>query len=421
VVTPAEAVANVRSGDHVFIGSGAASPDALVQALTDRAADLRDVSVIHIFTLGPAPYVDAARQGSFRHVALFVGPNVRNAVWDGRAEVVPVHLHQAPSLFEGVYPLDWAFVQVSPPDRHGWCSLGVSVDVVGAAVRHARHVVAEINPRMPRTFGRTQVRVESFDAVVDVDRPIAELAPPPETEVSRRIGERVAAMVRDGDVLQVGIGTIPNATLAALHDHRHLGIHTEALTDGVLGLMEAGAVDNSRKERKRGKTVCSFAMGTRHLYDFVDDNPSVEFHGAEFVNDPTLLAGLSNLVAVNGALQVDLTGQVDADSIGTSIWSGVGGQVDFIRGASASPGGRPIIVLPSTALGGSVSRIVPALDRGAGVVTTRADVHYVVTEFGVADLFGRTLAERVEALLAIAHPDHQADLETGARELGVLR
>jgi 4-hydroxybutyrate CoA-transferase len=421
VLTAAQAVADVRSGERVFIGSGAASPDELVAALTARGPELRDVGVFHIFTLGPAPYVSPEHAGSFRHVALFVGPNVRNAVWEGRADMIPVHLHQAPGLFNGPYPLDWAFIQVSPPDRHGWCSLGVSVDVVGEAVRSARHVVAEVNPNMPRTFGRTQVHVDALHGIVHVDRSLLELESPQPNDVSDRIGAHVASMVRDGDCLQLGIGATPNACLAALHSHRHLGIHTEALTDGIVSLMEAGAVDNSRKEMKRGKTVCSFVMGTRALYDFVDDNPSVEVHGAEYVNDPARIARLSNMVAVNGALQVDLTGQVDADSIGVNIFSGFGGQADFIRGSAASAGGRPIIVLPSTAKGGTLSRIVPTLAQGSGVVTTRADVHYVVTEWGIASLFGRTIAERIRALLGVAHPDHRDALAAEATGLGLLR
>jgi len=414
-------VSGVSSGQRVFIGSGAAEPNALVEALTARTDELRDVEVFHIFTLGPAPYVAPEHAGVFRHVALFVGPNVRDAVWEGRADVVPVHLHEAPGLFSSVYPLDWALVQLSPPDRHGWCSMGVSVDVVGEAIRNARHVVAEINPRMPRTFGRTQVHVNDIDFLVEVDHPLPELDPPEPTDISMRIADRVAELIRDGDCLQLGIGAIPNACLATLANHRHLGIHTEALSDGVVALVEAGAVDNSQKEMKKGKTVCSFVMGTQNLYDFVDDNPSVEVHGAEFVNDPARIARLSNMVAINSALQVDLTGQVDADSLGTAIWSGFGGQVDFIRGAAASHGGRPIIVMPSTAKGGQVSRIVPALARGAGVVTTRADVHLVVTEWGVADLFGRTIRERIEQLIGIADPSHRGDLEDEARQLGLLR
>ncbi len=421
VVDAASAVADVRSGERVFIGSGAAEPTGLVEALTARGPELRDVGIFHIFTLGPAPYCDPGHEKSFRHVALFVGPNVRAAVWEGRADVIPVHLHEAPGLFATAYPLDWAFVQLSPPDRHGWCSMGVSVDVVGEAIRNARRVVAEINPRMPRTLGRTQVHVSDLHAVVEVHHPLPELEPPAPDDVSARIGANVATLVEDGACLQLGIGSIPNACLAALGDRRHLGLHTEALTDGIVDLVEAGAVDNSRKAFKRGKTVCSFVMGTQRLYDFVDDNPGVEVHGSEFVNDPTRIARLDDVVAVNSALAVDLTGQVSADSLGTHIWSGFGGQVDFIRGAAASRGGRPVIALPSTAKGGTVSRIVGALTPGAGVVTTRADVHYVVTEWGVASLFGRSVRERIEALVAVAHPDHRDGLEVEARELGLLR
>ena len=420
-VSTTEAVAGVRSEDRVFIGSGAAEPAGLVNALTARASELRGVGIFHIFTLGPAPYCDPEHEESFRHVALFVGPNVRAAVWDGRADVIPVHLHEAPGLFASTYPLDWALVQLSPPDRHGWCSMGVSVDVVGEAVRNARHVVAEINPQMPRTMGRTQVHVSDLHAIVEVDHPLPELEPPVADEVSTRIGTNVAGLVEDGACLQLGIGVIPNACLAALGDRRHLGVHTEALTDGIVDLAEAGAIDNSRKAFKRGKSVCSFVMGTQRLYDFVDDNPGVEVHGSEFVNDPTRIARLANVVAVNSALAVDLTGQVSADSLGTHIWSGFGGQVDFIRGAAASPGGRPVIALPSTAKGGAVSRIMGSLAPGSGVVTTRADVHYVVTEWGVAELFGRPLRARIDALLEVAHPDHRGALEDEARELGLLR
>lgn len=420
-LSAADAVAQVRSGDQVFIGSGAAEPTSLVTALTDRGPELRDVGIFHIYTLGPAPYCDPGHEGSFRHVALFVGANVRTAVWEGRADVIPIHLHQVPGLFASALPLDWAFVQLSPPDRHGWCSMGVSVDVVGEAVRNARHVVAEINPNMPRTMGRTQVHVSDLHAVVEVDHPLPEVVPPVPDDISTRIGANVATLVDDGACLQLGIGVIPNACLAALTDRRHLGVHTEALTDGIVALAAAGAIDNSKKEFKRGKSVCSFVMGTRDLYDYVDDNPGVEVHGSEFVNDPTRIARLSNVVAVNSALAVDLTGQVNADSLGTQVWSGFGGQVDFIRGAAASPGGRPIIALPSTAKGGTVSRIVGALAPGAGVVTTRADVHYVVTEWGVAELFGQPLRQRIEALVGVAHPDHRSDLEAEARELGLLR
>lgn len=417
----ATAVSGIGSGQRVLVGSGAAEPEALVEAMAARADALRDVRVLHIYTLGVAPYVEPGMEHSFRHVAFFVGDNVRAAVHEGRADLVPIHLHQVPSLFDRVEPLDWVLVQVSPPDRHGMCTVGVSADIVTAALRTGARAVAEVNPQMPRTHGNCHVPVERFEALVDVDRPLREVAPPPADEVSRRIGEHVAGLVRDGDCLQVGIGAIPNAVLGALTGHRHLGIHTEALTDGVVDLVEAGAVDNSRKAVKNGRSVCSFVLGTRRLYDFVDDNPAVALHGSDYVNDPEIIARIDDMVAVNSAIQVDLTGQVDADSVGSAVYSGFGGQVDFIRGASRSRRGRPVIALPSTAKGGSISRLVPCLAPGAGVVTTRADVHHVVTEFGVADLFGRPLRERVEALLAIAHPDHRDELERGAKAMGLLR
>lgn len=421
VGTAADAVADIGSGQRVLVGSGAAEPEALVEAMTARAAELRDVRVLHIYTLGVAPYVAPGMERSFRHVAFFVGDNVRAAVHEGRADLVPVHLHQVPSLFHRVEPLDWVLVQVSPPDRHGMCTVGVSADIVTAALRTGARAVAEVNPAMPRTHGNSHVPVERFEWIVEVDRPLREVHPPEPDEVSRAIGAHVASLVRDGDCLQVGIGAIPNAVLGSLRGHRHLGIHTEALTDGVVDLVEAGAVDNSRKSVKNGRSVCSFALGTQRLYDFVDDNPAVALHGSDYVNDPEVIARIDDMVAVNSAIQVDLTGQVNADSVGSAVYSGFGGQVDFIRGASRSRGGRPVIALPSTAKGGTVSRLVACLEPGAGVVTTRADVHHVVTEFGVADLFGRPMRERVTALLAIAHPDHRLELERGARALGLLR
>jgi acetyl-CoA hydrolase len=420
-VSAADAVASVRSGEHVFIGSGAAEPTELSDALTARADELLDVKVFHIYTLGTAPYTAPELERSFRHVAFFVGSNVRQAVHEGRADFVPVHLHQVPSLFQRVYPLDWAFVQLSPPDRHGWCTAGVSADVVMGAIRNARHVVAEINPAMPRSLGNTGVHVSSLHSFVEVDRPLPEVAPIEPNDTVERIGANVAELIRDGDCLQLGIGGIPNSVLAQLRDHRHLGIHTEALTDGVVDLYEAGAITNERKSIKRFRSVCSFALGTRRLYDFVDDNLAVSMHGAEYVNDPEVIARNEDVVAVNSAIEVDLTGQVDADSIGVSVYSGIGGQVDFIRGAAESRGGRPVIALQSTARGGTVSRIVPTLTPGAGVVTTRGDVRFVVTEWGVADLFGSPMHQRATDLIGIAHPDMRDDLERQARDLGLLR
>jgi 4-hydroxybutyrate CoA-transferase len=418
--TAAGAVAGIASGDRVFIGSGAAEPVSLVEAMTDRAPELRDVNVLHIFTMGCAPYVEPQYEPSFRHTAFFVGPNVREAVQQGRADFVPVFLTEIPKLFATRYPLDWALVQLSPPDRHGYCTVGVSADLVVSAIRNARHVVAELNPRMPRTLGDTAVHVSRLDATVEVDRPVPELTPAAPSDVITAIGRNVAGLIADGDCLQIGIGGIPDAVLAQLGDRRHLGVHTEMLTDGVVALYEKGAIDGSRKTVEREKIVCSFAIGTALLYDFVDDNAVVAFHGNEFTNDPFVIAQNDDVVAVNSAIQVDLTGQVNADSFGVQVYSGIGGQVDFIRGASRSRGGRPVIALPSTAMADSVSRIVPTLAEGAGVVTSRGDVHYVVTEHGVADLYARGVHERARALIGVAHPDFRESLERTAYELGLL-
>jgi 4-hydroxybutyrate CoA-transferase len=413
-VTPDEAVSGIRSGDRVYIGSGAAEPDSLVEALTARARALRDVRLLHALTFGPARYVAPEHAESFRVTTFFISPNVREAVAAGRADFVPVFLHETGRLCQD---LDWALVQLSPPDRHGFCSTGVSADVTVAALRAARHVAAEINPRMPRTLGDTLVHIDRLAAITEVDRPLPELAPPPVSPPMRRISEQIAEMIGDGDCLQIGIGGIPNTVLAMIGDRRHLGIHTEMLTDGIVALHQAGAIDGSRKTVMPGHIVCTFAAGTRALYDFVHDNPLVSFRACDFTNDPHVIGQNDNAVAVNSALQIDLTGQVDADSIGPHIFSGIGGQVDFIRGASRSRGGRPIIAILSTAMDGKVSRIVPALTPGAGVVTSRGDVHHVVTEHGHVNLFGMGVHERARALISIAHPDFREELERGAHEL----
>jgi 4-hydroxybutyrate CoA-transferase len=351
-------VSGIGSGHRVFIGTGPSEPEGLVEALSARGGTLRDVQIVHCLTMGKAPYVAPEFAQSFRVTTLFIAPNLREAVLEGRAEFVPVFLNEAPRLFETRYPIDWALVQLSPPDRHGFCSTGVSADVTVTAIRQARHVVAEINPRMPRTLGDTMVHLERLHAITEVDRPIPELAPPPVSDVMRRISALVAEMIGDGDCLQIGIGGIPNTVLEIIGDRRHLGIHTEMLTDGIVGLYRTGAIDGSRKTIVPRKIVCSFAAGTQQLYDFAHDNPLVAFHGSEFTNDPYVIGQNDNAVAVNSAIQIDLTGQVDADSIGSHLFSGIGGQVDFIRGAARSRGGRPIIAVPSTAKDGTVSRIV---------------------------------------------------------------
>jgi 4-hydroxybutyrate CoA-transferase len=419
-LTAAEAVAGIASGDRVFVGSGAAEPSSLVVAMTDRAAQLRDVSVLHIFTMGGAPYCDPRHATSFRHTAFFVGPNVRAAVQEGRADFVPVFLAEIPALFRTRYPLDWALVQVSAPDRHGYCTVGVSADVVVPAIRSARRIVAEVNPRMPRTHGDTMVHISRLHATVEVDHALPELEVPPITPETEALARNVASLIGDGDCLQTGIGAIPDAVLGQLADRRHLGVHTEMLSDGIVRLYEAGAIDGSRKAVIPEKIVASFVLGTSRLYDFVDDNPVVSLHGNDFVNDPFMIARNDNVVAVNSAIQIDLTGQVNSDSLGTQVYSGIGGQVDFIRGAARSRNGRPVIALPSTARGGTVSRIVPTLTEGAGVVTTRGDVHYVVTEHGVADLYARGLRDRARALIGVAAPQFREALARAARGRGLV-
>lgn len=419
-VSAEQAVAGIKSGERVFIGSGAAEPNALVKAMTARAPELRDVNVLHILTLGDAPYVAPEYAASFRHTAFFIGHNVREAVQQGRADFMPIFLGEIPALFEQRLPLDWALVQLSPPDKHGYCTVGVAADVVMGAIRHARNVVAEINPNMPRAWGNTIIHVDELHAAVEVDYPLPELQPEPIDEVSAAIGRHVAGLIDDGDCLQLGIGTIPNAVLKELRNHTHLGVHTEMLSDGIVDLVRCGAIDCTRKNYHPDKIICSFVMGTRALYDFVDDNPFVESYGNEFVNDPFNIAKNDRMVAVNSAIQVDLTGQVNSDSVGSRPYSGIGGQVDFIRGAARSRGGRPIIALPSTAKGSEVSRITPTLMEGAGVVTSRGDVHYVVTEHGVANLYAKGIRQRARALIDIAHPKFREQLERKARALNLL-
>ncbi|MCA9682905.1 MAG: acetyl-CoA hydrolase/transferase family protein, partial [Myxococcales bacterium] len=360
LTSAAEAVAGIRSGERVFVGSGAAEPERLVEAMTARHGELSAVEVYSILTLGGAPYVAPQYADSFRHVAFFIGHNTREAVQSGRADFMPIFLSEIPALFRERVPIDWALVQLSPPDRHGYCTVGVAADVVVSAIRNAKHVVAEINSNMPRTWGDTLVHISQLHAAVEVDTPIPELAVDEIDEVSATIGKHVAALVEDGDCLQLGIGSIPNAVLAALRGHQHLGVHTEMLSDGIVDLVEAGVVDCAAKNYRPRKAICSFVMGTRRLYEFIDDNPMFEFYPNDYSNDPFVIARNDHMVAINAALEVDLTGQVCADSLGTHFYSGIGGQVDFIRGAARSKGGKPIIALPSTTLvdGERVSRIV---------------------------------------------------------------
>ena len=418
IVSAGEAVAGIQSGQQLFVHGGAATPSVLLDALTARANELRDVGIIHLHTEGPAPHLAPDVAANFRHRALFIGPNAREAVNDGRADYVPVFLSDIPELFSsGVLPLDAVFINVSPPDAHGYCSLGTSVDATFAAIHAASTVIAQINTAMPRTLGDSFVRVDQIDLAVEVDEPPHEHRVEPVGETERRIGEYVAELVPDRATIQMGIGSIPAAVALALRGKRDLGIHTELFTDPVLDLVAAGAVTGEAKEINRGKIVTAFLMGSQRLYDFVDDNPMIEMRPVDYTNDTSVIRRFRRMVAINSAISIDLTGQVSADSIGTRFYSGVGGQMDFMRGAALAEHGRAIIALPSMAANGAISRIVPVLAEGAGVVTSRAHVRTVVTEFGVAELFGRSVRERAGELIAIAHPDVRDELAREAHRL----
>jgi acyl-CoA hydrolase/GNAT superfamily N-acetyltransferase len=406
-----QALRVVKRGDSVFIGSGAAVPQLLVEELAKMSMDFADNEIVHLWTLGIAPYTQPKFKYQFRHDAFFIGDNVRDAVSEGRADYTPIFLSEIPHLFRsGRMPLDVAIIQVTPPDEHGFCSFGVSVDIVRPAAESARYVIAEVNARMPWTLGNSFIHMNDIDVVVEHEAAVLELSYPAPDEVAQGIGENIARLIDDGSTLQMGIGTIPDSILEALLDHKDLGVHTEMLSDGVIDLVEAGVLTNARKTLHRGKIVASFVIGTQRLYDWVDHNPFIEFHPSDYVNDPFVVSQNDNMVAINSALEVDLTGQVCSDSIGYLFYSGIGGQVDMIRGAARSRGGKPIIALPSTAKDGTVSRIVSHLSEGAGVVTTRGDVHYVVTEYGVAYLHGKNIRERALALIHIAHPDFRSEL-----------
>lgn len=411
IVTPSQAVAGIGSGDRVYVQCAAAVPSVLLDALVERAPELHDVSMVHLHTEGPGPHLAPEMASHFRHRALFIGPNARQAVNDGRADYVPVFLSDVPHLFtSGALKLDAVLVNATPPDAHGFCSLGTSVEAMHAAVRAARTVIVQFNRSMPRTLGESFIHVTEIDLATEVDVPPYAHPVGVIGDVERQIGAHVADLIPDGATLQLGIGAIPAATALFLRDKRDLGIHTEMFTDPVVDLVEAGVVTGAAKERNRDKIVTSFLMGSQRLYDFVHDNPMVEMRPVDFTNDTSVIRSFRRMVAVNSAIEVDLTGQVVADSIGSRLYSGVGGQMDFIRGAALAPEGRAIIALPSTAAGGTVSRITPTLRQGAGVVTTRAHVRTIVTEYGVAELFGLSLRERAEALIAIAHPDFRDEL-----------
>jgi 4-hydroxybutyrate CoA-transferase len=409
-VSAADAVAIVGSGQRIFVHGACATPAPLLDALCARN-DLADVRLYHLHTAGPAPFAECGREKAFRSISLFTGAPLRRAIAEDRADFVPIFLSDIPGLFlNGDVKLDVALLQLSPPDAHGLCSLGTSCDAAKAAAETARFVIAEINEQMPRTHGNNVVPFDRIHAFIATDRPLVEHHPEPETTVEARIGEIVAELVDDGSTLQMGIGGIPDAVLARLHSKHDLGIHTEMFSDRVLDLVDSGAVTNRKKAVGTGRIVTSFVNGTRRLFDFVHDNPLVAFYPCDWTNDTSVIRKNPQVVAINSAIQVDLTGQVCADSIGHRIFSGIGGQMDFIRGAALSRGGKPIIALPSTAAGGKISRLVVQLNPGAGVVTTRGHVHWVVTEYGAVNLHGKSLRERGEALISIAHPDFRAEL-----------
>jgi 4-hydroxybutyrate CoA-transferase len=409
-VTADEAVSSLKSGMRVFVHGAAATPTALLEALV-RHPSLRDITLYHLHTTGPAPFVEPPHRERFRSVSLFAGPPVRRAIEEGAADFMPVFLSDIPALFlNGKIRLDAALLQLSPPDSHGYCTLGTSVDAALAAAISAKVIIAEINERMPRTLGNTLVPFARLKTFVHTSRPLFEHTARPPSPVEDAIGEHIANLVDDGATLQMGIGAIPDAALRRLGNKHDLGVHTEMFSDGIIDLVEHGVITNRRKNVHPGRIVTSFVLGSERLYRFVHDNPFVEFHPCDRTNDTALIRKNERVVAINSALEIDLSGQVVADSIGFRIYSGIGGQMDFIRGAALSPGGKPIIALPSTAAKGGASRLVASVKPGAGVVTTRGHVHWVVTEYGAVDLFGLTLRQRAEALISVAHPDFRAEL-----------
>jgi acyl-CoA hydrolase len=417
IVQAAEAVAGIRSGQQIYVHCAASTPSVLLDALVARAPELEDVKVIHFHTEGPGPHLQPEMAGHFFHRALFIGPNARQAVNEGRAEYIPAFLSDTPSFFRrGILPLDAVLVNVSRPDRNGFCSLGTSVVAMPAAIKAAGTVIAQLNAAVPRTLGDSFVHVDEIDFGVEVDIPPYTHPLSPIGEVEQRIGQHIAQLIPDGATLQMGIGAIPSAVANALGDKRDLGIHTEMMTDVVLDLVEAGVVTGARKEINAGRVVATFMLGTERLYKWADDNPMVEMRRVEYTNDTAIIRRFKRMYAINSAIEIDLTGQVCADSIGPRMYSGVGGQMDFIRGAALADEGRAIIALPSTAAGGMASRIVPYLAQGAGVVTTRAHVETIVTEWGIAEMHGRSIHERARALIAISDPKFRDQLECEAKK-----
>lgn len=422
VMTPERAVSHISRGQRVFIGTGCGQPQELVRALTERSRELADTEVVHLLTVGSAPYAERELSRHFRVNSFFIARNVRDIIQEGLGDYTPIFLSDIPRLFSsGQLPLDVALIHVTPPDERGMCSLGISVDIVKSAAQNASLVIAQVNPQMPRTLGDSFLNVNDMDVLVPVDAPLLEVKPPKVTKVTSAIAQHVASLIEDGATIEIGIGAIPQSVLEFLKDKREIGIHTEMFTDAIIPLIESGAITGEHKSVDRGKVVASFCLGTRKLYEYIDNNPLFSFRPTEYVNDPFVIGSQNRMVAINVALEVDLTGQVCADSLGTRFYSGIGGQVDFNRGAARSRGGKAIIALPSTAKDGAVSRIVTNLSPGAGVVTSRGDVHYVVTEYGVAYLHGKSVQERALALISIAHPDFRADLLKQAIEAKYVR
>ncbi|MFY7728857.1 MAG: acetyl-CoA hydrolase/transferase family protein [Flavobacterium sp.] len=410
-VTAAQAVSAIQPGDRVYVQAAAATPNILTAALAERAAELRNVEVCHMHTEGPAPYADPALAGSFHVNSFFIGKNVRHTLAAGNGSYTPVFLSELPRVFrKKVLQVDVVFIQVSPPDAHGYVSLGVSVEATRAAIEMAQLVIAQVNPRMPRTFGDSVLHTSAIDYMVEADVPLYCQKPVEINDQEAKIGEYVASLIEDGSTLQMGIGSIPNAALAKLKNHKNLGLHTEMFSDGVIDLIESGVINCEQKGVLKGRALATFLIGSQRLYDFVDNNPFVEMRESSFVNDTAIIRRNPKMVAINSAIEVDLTGQVCADSIGSRMYSGIGGQMDFVRGAALSEGGKAIIALPSVTKNGE-NKIVPFLKEGAGIVTTRGHVQYVITEYGIADLYGKTLKQRAKAMINIAHPAHRESIE----------
>lgn len=416
-----ETVSVVKSKDRIYISGNAATPFKLMEALAQRKDELQDVEVAHVLLFGDDPLSKPGMEGHFRHNSLFVGPADRAAVNEGRADYIPVFLYEIPMLFRsGELPIDVAFMHLSPPDEHGFMSYGVECLASKAAAETAKTVIAQVNEKMPRSLGDSFIHISRVAKVVEISQDLLELKPVPFTEVEKKIGTNIASLVEDGSTLQLGIGGIPNAALKAMFDRRDLGVHTEMVSDSIVEAIDAGVITGAKKTLHPGKVIATFYLGTKNLYDAIDNNPVFETHPTEYTNHPFVVRQNEKMIAINSAIEVELTGQVCSDSIGTKIYSGFGGQVDFIRGAAQSKGGKPIIALPSTAKGGKISKIVPTLQVGAGVVTTRADVHYVVTEYGIAYLHGKNLRQRAELLISIAHPDFRKMLEEEAKKRKLL-